>query len=167
MNKKRILFGILLTSLLVLWGDILNKTQTLEQEEFLENVELAIYLNEEKTNTIPSKEGNIYDEVRSSCSNDAYIIWDYETWSPVVKNVKTYPTRCSLYFKTGYKDEILNGTDPVLKDELIPVTIESNGIVKKADLGSAWYSYEEKRWANAVILKNPYGILEIMRVLQI
>ena len=42
MNKKRILFGILLTSLLVLWGDILNKTQTLEQEEFLENVELAI-----------------------------------------------------------------------------------------------------------------------------
>ena len=159
MKSKMIFLGILLTSLLVLWGDILNKTQTLEQEEFLENVELAIYLNEEKTNTIPSKEGNIYDEVRSSCSNDAYIIWDYETWSPVVKNVKTYPTRCSLYFKTGYKEEILNGTDPVLKDELIPVTIESNGIVKKADLGSAWYSYEEKRWANAVILKNPKDYL--------
>ena len=53
-----------------------------------------------------------------------------------------------------YKEEILNGTEPKLSDGLIPITIESDGTVKKADLTSKWYSYEEKRWANAVILKN-------------
>ena len=117
-----------------------------------ENIELAIYLNDEETNTIPSKEGNIYDETRSNCTNGAYIIWDYETWSPVVKNMSEHKTNCELYFKTEYKESILNGTDPVLKDELIPVTIESDGTVKKADIGSEWYSYEKKNWANAVIL---------------
>ena len=53
-----------------------------------------------------------------------------------------------------YKEEILNGTEPKLEDPLIPVTIEDDGTVKKADLTSKWYSYEEKRWANAIILKD-------------
>ena len=65
----------------------------------------------------------------------------------------------------NYKESILNGTDPVLKDELIPVIIESDGTVKKADVSDNWYSYEEKNWANAVILKNendvycPYEVI--------
>ena len=63
-----------------------------------------------------------------------------------------YKTKCELYFKTGYKENILNGTDPVLEDPLIPVTIESDGTVKKADIGSEWYNYTNKEWANAVIL---------------
>ena len=53
-----------------------------------------------------------------------------------------------------YKEAILNGTEPKLEEPLIAVTIEDDGTVKKADLTSKWYSYEEKRWANAVILKN-------------
>ena len=53
-----------------------------------------------------------------------------------------------------YKEEILNGTEPKLEDPLIAVTIENDGTVKKADTTTKWYSYEEKRWANAVILKN-------------
>ena len=117
-------------------GGILNKKELPKQLENIENVELAIYLNDEETNTIPSKEGNIYDETRSNCTNGAYIIWDYELWGPVVKNMSEHKTKCELYFKTGYKESILNGTDPVLKDELIPVTIESDGTVKKADIGS-------------------------------
>ncbi len=52
-----------------------------------------------------------------------------------------------------YKEEILNGTEPKLEDPLIAVTIEDDGTVKKADTNTKWYSYEEKRWANAVILK--------------
>ena len=124
---------------------MLSKTQTLEQEESLENTELAIYVEDEKTNTIPAKDsGYYYDREKSSCTNEAYIVWDYETWSPVVKNVKTYPTRCEIHFTTTYTEDILNGTDPVLKNELVPVTIDNDGTVKKADLGSAWYSYEEK-----------------------
>ena len=119
-----------------------------------ENVNLAIYLNEEETSSIPSKEGNAFDEEKSRCTNDAYIVWDYSSWSPIIKNVSNYPVRCNLYFKTGYSESILNGTDPILKDELIPVTISDDGTVRKADLGSKWYSYEEKIWANAVILKD-------------
>ena len=53
-----------------------------------------------------------------------------------------------------YKEEILNGTDPKISGALIPITIENDGTVKKADTNTKWYSYEEKRWANAVILKD-------------
>ena len=53
---------------------------------------------------------------------------------------------------TLYKEEILNGADPVLGDEMIPVTLDCKGNVKYANLYTPWYSYEEKRWANAVLL---------------
>ncbi len=53
-----------------------------------------------------------------------------------------------------YKESILNGTDPVIEEDLIPVIIdEETGKVKKADISSEWYNYAEKEWANAIILK--------------
>ena len=60
---------------------------------------------------------------------------------------------------TIYKEAILNGTDPVLNDNLVPVTIDNDGTVRKANLNSKWYSYAEKKWANAVIL-TPTGKVE-------
>ena len=54
--------------------------------------------------------------------------------------------------KAEYKEALLNGTDPVLSDNLIPVTLADDGTVTKADTYSEWYSYENKKWANAVIL---------------
>ena len=53
----------------------------------------------------------------------------------------------------SYKESLLNGADPVLSDNLIPVTI-ADGTVTYADVKNKWYSYEDKIWANAVILKN-------------
>ena len=64
-----------------------------------------------------------------------------------------------------YIEPLLNGADPVLKSSasrtsdttnqgLIPITIENDGTVKRANLKKDWYKYEEKRWANAVILKD-------------
>ena len=53
-----------------------------------------------------------------------------------------------------YTEDLLNGADPVLKNGLIPVTIASDGTVTKANIKEKWYSYEEKNWANAVILKD-------------
>ncbi len=53
-----------------------------------------------------------------------------------------------------YTENILDGADPVLKGELVPVTIGDNGVVRKANITEEWYSYEKKRWANAVILVN-------------
>ena len=60
---------------------------------------------------------------------------------------------------TVYKEAILNGTDPVLSANLIPVTIKDDGTVTKADINNKWYSYAEKKWANAVIL-SPSGKIE-------
>ena len=57
-------------------------------------------------------------------------------------------------YLTKYYEEILNGTDPVLKDGLIPVTIGNDGVVKKADITKEWYRYEKQEWANAVILED-------------
>ena len=41
----------------------------------------------------------------------------------------------------AYKDDILNGADPVLKTGMIPVTISNNGKVYKANLKNKWYDY--------------------------
>ena len=42
--------------------------------------------------------------------------------------------------------------EPVIKGDLVPVVIENNGTVKKADTSKKWYDYGNKLWANAVIL---------------
>ena len=61
---------------------------------------------------------------------------------------------CNTKIVPNYKEEILNGADPVIKDDLIPVVINDDGTVTKADLKKEWYKYENKNWANAVILKD-------------
>ena len=53
-----------------------------------------------------------------------------------------------------YTETILNGTDPVLKNNLVPIKIASDRTVSKADITKEWYSYANKEWANAVILKD-------------
>ena len=50
----------------------------------------------------------------------------------------------------AYRDTILNGADPVLKEGMIPVVIEADGTVKKADMTGKWYDYSMKKWANSV-----------------
>lgn len=54
---------------------------------------------------------------------------------------------------TLYKEDILNGADPVLKTGMVAITIDNDGTARKADLSSRWYRYSDKKWANAVILK--------------
>jgi hypothetical protein len=51
-----------------------------------------------------------------------------------------------------YKDPILNGADPVLSDDLLPVIIDSNGSVTYVNKNGTWYNYENKMWANAIKL---------------
>ena len=156
MKKKIIKISIFLTSLVVL-GGILNK------EKYDQNNEtLAIFLNEERIESIPSKEEYSFDKaictVNGNVTEEVKVVWDEEDWAPILYNVKDHSTKCNLYFKGNYEESILNGTYPILKDELIPITIDADGTVKKANLGKEWYSYEKKNWANAVILEDPYVI---------
>ena len=104
MKKSVIFLGILLAFFGVLGGGMLSKTiPELEQEE---NLELAIYVDDEKQSTIPGKDNAdnyIFD--RATCfvngKEDASVTisWDSEVWAPIVKGLTTYKTRCDLYFK--------------------------------------------------------------------
>ncbi len=161
MKKKGILWCIFIINIVIL---LVNTSKINDVEEKLsfstENIELAIYLEDEQTSSIPSKEsGYYYDREKSNCTNGSYINWDSVSWSPVVNNMSEYKTRCEIHFTKTYTEGILNGTDPVLKDELVPITIEDNGTVKKADVKSEWYSYANKNWANSVILDDQYDTL--------
>jgi len=71
-------------------------------------------------------------------------------------NGKTFIGTVNVYANPNYiyADSILNGADPVLKDSLVPVVIDNTGKVTKADMTEKWYSYSDKEWANAVILKD-------------
>ncbi len=60
----------------------------------------------------------------------------------------------TVYVEKPYQEELLSGAYPELTDNLIPVTIEENGTVKRASTLSTWYSYQEKEWANVVVLKD-------------
>jgi len=106
------------------------------------------------SNSMPGKEeGYELDTVNSNCNNGAIPILDQEQWMIAVRNMTVSRTKCTLYFKKGtYKESILNGADPVITDSLVPVSIEEDGTVKKADTSLSWYNYANREWANAVIL---------------
>ena len=59
-----------------------------------------------------------------------------------------------LVSAVNYKEDLLNGADPVVQGDLIPVIISSDGTVTYADVKKEWYSYANKKWENAVILKD-------------
>jgi len=127
----------------------------------------AFYKDGVITNSMPSKEeGYELDTTNSKCNNGASPVLDQEQWTIAVRNMTVPRTKCTLYFKKGtYKESILNGADPVITDSLVPVSIEENGTVKKADPSVSWYSYAKKEWANAIILKDEsqsYNVGEVI-----
>ena len=65
----------------------------------------AIYIDDQISNTIPSKgSGYTLDTEKSSCNNGATVSWDDKSWSTIV-NFTNYQaenmsrTKCTLYFK--------------------------------------------------------------------
>jgi hypothetical protein len=126
----------------VLKGQVPNFTRN--------DIELAYTINGEKSETFPEK-GNY--KVNVSCDN-ATGNWDYEKWAMLVTDATNEKVKCSVAFNEIYTEEILNGADPVISDNLIAVNIADDGTVTKADTTKEWYKYESKKWANAVILKN-------------
>jgi len=70
------------------------------------------------------------------------------------KTLNSKVTITLAHEKDMYADNSLNGANPVIGEGLIPVTIDANGTVHKADTSKEWYNYTNKEWANAVILKD-------------
>ncbi len=147
------------------------------------DLEFAFYKEDENgqdkiSKTAPGKEeGYSLDTSSSYCKDMATgekisrINWDNERWGPYLSNITTTKTKCYLHFKKIYKEDTLNGAIPdLMNGRLVPVVIITNGApsdvkyvgavggkVEKADIidtSSPWYSYKDKKWANAVILKD-------------
>ena len=139
------LFGVFLIS-----SSSFLLNETMKTYSF-ENTELAVTVDGVAKTTIPDKSsGKAVSSI--VCDKGATGVWNYDHWTIHIKNMTSTRTRCQINFVSKYNEPLLNGTDPVLSEGLIPVTIDNNGVVKKASLGSKWYSYQEKQWANAVIL---------------
>ena len=97
MKKKIIKISIFLTSLVVLCG-------YLSKEKYEQNNEtLAIFLNEERIESIPSKEEYSFDKaicmVNGTITEEVKVAWDNEEWAPILYDLKEHSTKCNLYFK--------------------------------------------------------------------
>ncbi|MDD3392866.1 MAG: hypothetical protein PHE54_04930, partial [Bacilli bacterium] len=65
-------------------------------------------------------------------------------------NVST-KTRIITVIQLQYTDDVLNGADPELASNMIPIVRNSaNTKWLKADVNSEWYNYSNQWWANAV-----------------
>ena len=64
--------------------------------------------------------------------------------------------RSVLVEPAKYKDSSLNGSDPVLDEGMIPITFDVSGnntIIKTVlEDDSNWYDYDNKEWANAILV---------------
>ena len=167
-NRKLILISIsvivLISVSLLLYKTFASFTESAEfpimngKVDYFGNSDIyfVFYKNNELTEEMPTKDNkeNLVFE-HGECDNGASIEWNYEEWSPLVKNLKSLKTKCSLYFEERYTEKILRGTDPVLGNKLIPIVInEENGKVTRANEKEKWYDYEAQKWANAVILRD-------------
>ena len=90
---------------------------------------------------------------------------DTPTSDEVMNKVLNSKITVTLVQNNIYNDITLNGADPVLKEGLIPIKIANDGTVTKANIEEEWYNYQNKEWANAVILKDetiPYANNDII-----
>ena len=108
--------------------------------------------NKTKPTSFPKKNSG-YSVESVSCTN-ADGSFNNSSWKLEVTNISGVTATCTLTFTDTYREILLNGTDPVITDKLIPVVISDTGVVTKADTSKEWYSYENKKWANSVILKD-------------
>ncbi len=110
-RNKKVVLGSILGILIVLGSITLYKTFALYKEEKTFNVlrgrvpsfvsgdlELAITMDGESINTLPSK--GAYD-VSITCDKGAKGYWDYERWGPYLQNIKETKTKCTIQFKRG------------------------------------------------------------------
>ena len=92
--------------------------------------------------------GNIY--VNNNCEV-SYLL--YNSNFSIKKNSFSSEETIEELNRSIYNDPVLKGADPVLDYGMIPVVIENNGEVYKANLKEEWYDYNNKKWANAVLVK--------------
>ena len=110
---------------------------------------IASYINGEWSDSIPGKNDG-YEVDKIVCDNGATGTWDNTDWGINIRNA-TKKTKCSVYFKQIYKDNVIAEV-PKLAQGMIPVKFDDAGNVIVADTSTKWYDYEAHEWANAVLV---------------
>lgn len=77
-----------------------------------------------------------------------------ETTPTIIETEECSIEDSEIFYTENYREDILNGADPVIAGNLIPVKINSDGKVYQADVKREWYNYSNKTWANAIVLKD-------------
>ena len=102
---------------------------------------------------VPTKEGYIFKGYNIPGSETQIIDKDGNILKENLNQIEESITLESKWEKGKYVDSELNGADPVLKDPMIPIMLSDTGVATYADIyKDEWYSYKDKKWANAVIL---------------
>ncbi len=72
------------------------------------DVYFAFYNGDDQLEEMPQKNNaeNLVFE-HAECDNGASIVWNYEQWSPLVKNLSKSKTKCRLFFQKMYDDNNL------------------------------------------------------------
>ncbi len=147
--KKRVMK--ILVILLVIIG-VFEIVKTVRPYQLIKDASIQMILNDSSLKPITSSCLTI-----DSLKNNGYLKKDINLDGSVI--VSLDDNRYSFVFQKDcnredsiYKEDILKGSTPKIKDGLIPVVIDSKGEVRKANIYNKWYSYKEKNWANAVML---------------
>ena len=160
----------LLSKLIGQSKDIIYKDNN--KEDIDNNITIKIFVDGIYSKLFPSSKYYSYNPDTSYCNNGAILEFDKKHWDASASKI-TGKTTCVIEFVSKnsnlipggedyteevllYEEEILNGADPVLKRDLIPVIIEQDETdgwkVTYADITKEWYKYEDSEWANAVRL---------------
>ena len=105
---------------------------------------ITSYVDGTYSNSIPSKSDAVFDY--AICDDGVNVLWNDNVWGLMISNLRQ-KTRCNLYFQT-----IKNVTRPELYQGFIPVTYDANGNVVISSEDDDWYDYENRKWANAVLV---------------
>ena len=151
-KKKVILLSIsvivLISLSLLLYKTFASFTESVEfpmmngKVDYFGNSDIyfAFYKGDEELEEMPQKDNEenlVFDH--GECDNGASIEWNNEEWGPIVKNLSTNKTKCSLYFKEQVGVE--------LGGEIIPVVENGDGLYAVPhndleELGQEWNKTE-------------------------
>ncbi len=183
-NKQKSIIIFTIACVMLITGVFLYKTfssfQVIKNQDYINgriedpgDIYFAFYKDNDIVKEVPKKdEGYSLDTSTSKCidmttgEQISTVNWDNERWEVKIQGISKTKTKCYLYFKKVYKEEILNGANPdLMNGRLVPVVISETegpnfyvgnkgGKVTKADITQEWYNYSKQKWANAVILKD-------------
>ena len=132
----------------------------------LGDVYFAYYVDDELTSEMPlQNSGYVFDEEKSSCTNNAHVTWNYNEWFPEVRNLTKTRTKCTLYFTKAKKVntilgelEVYDYTPDFTKSACDDEACESHekGIFETTDANGTSYYYRGSVENNYVYFANRY-----------